>query len=84
MKLEDLLHPRYSEMPDTEKLEQIRHIRSDRHFTKPAVAQRRQKVQNKKTTNILDKLSPEERAEVLRIMREKHEATFSNSDGDNS
>ena len=70
MKVEDLLFPDFQRLPQSDKLDLIRHIRSDRHMTKPSVAARKSRIKKTKIQKALDKLTPEERQALIAKLKE--------------
>lgn len=69
MKIEQLLSPSFLEQSPEERIAHIRHIRSQRHFTKPSVVKRQTKSRKSKIKKALEKMSPEEKAALLRKLR---------------
>lgn len=70
MKLEDIMTP-LQELPTAEQLDLIAHVRSQRHFAKPAKIEREKRSTETKAQKMLKKLSPEDRQALLQKLQER-------------
>jgi hypothetical protein len=68
-RIEEYLSPDWTALDSDAKLNLIKHIRSDRHFIKPGKVIRETKQKKTRVDKALQKLTPEEKRELLAALR---------------